>query len=205
MLGSISEDHPMKFIRIKLEEIFSSRRLSTELSRRLSTELSICVDESFEVYYRDSSVGVPFLWESQPGTPKVKFRESPLPPLTPPPSFHSTPRRNPSKTHLKSNLIHSFLPKISVKKSREQQSPSSSSSSSSWSPHSVPSSPFSTSSSREQQCRISSPRMSLHSKMDEDDYGSPTGTLCFSAGRRSNARSRGCSSKTIKLLLGEFA
>ncbi|CAI9770748.1 unnamed protein product [Fraxinus pennsylvanica] len=194
MLGSISEDDPMKFIRIESEELFSSRRLSRELS--------ICTDESFEVYNRDSSVGVPFLWESQPGTPKVKFRENPLPPLTPPPSFHSTPMRNPVKIHSKSSLIHYFLPKISVKKSQDQQSPSSSSPSSSWSSfNSVPSSPFNTPSSREQQRRISSPRMSLHSRIDEDDYGSPTGTLCFSAGRRSNARSRGCPSKIMKLLL----
>ncbi|KAL2488555.1 uncharacterized protein Fot_41847 [Forsythia ovata] len=203
MPGSISEDHQMKSIRIRPEEKFSSRRLSRELS--------ISTDNSIEVYYRDSSVGVPFLWESQPGTPKVKFRrETPLPPLTPPPSFHSSPARNPAKIHLKSNLIQSFLPKLNVKKSQFQQSsPSSSSSSSSlsspWSSHSVPSSPFSTLNSREQQRRFSSPRMSFHSRIDEDDYGSTASTLCFSAGRRSNARSGGCSSRIIKLLLGEFA
>ncbi|XP_022860827.1 uncharacterized protein LOC111381289 [Olea europaea var. sylvestris] len=201
MPDSTSEDHPLKSIRIRPEGKFSRPRLSHEVS--------IFIDDSFEVYYRDSSVGVPFLWESQPGTPKVKFRESTLPPLTPPPSFHSSPARNLTKIHHKSNLIESILPKISVKKRLVQQSSPSSSSSSSlsspWSSHSVPSSPFSTPSSSKQQNRISSPRMSLHSRIDEDDYGSSTGTLCFNAGRRSNARSRGCSSKIIKLLLGEFA
>ncbi|KAL2470918.1 Elongation factor G like [Abeliophyllum distichum] len=152
-----------------------------------------------------------FCGNHSPGTPKVKFRrETPLPPLTPPPPLHSSPARNPSKIHLKSNLIKSFLPKLNVKKSHVQQSSLSSSSSSSslsspWSSHSVPSSPFSTPNSREQQSRVSSTWMSLHSRIDEDDYGSTTSTLCFSAGRRSNARSGGCSSRIIKLLLGEFA
>nr|GMD73220.1 pentatricopeptide repeat-containing protein At3g62890-like [Ipomoea batatas] len=50
-------------------------------------------NNSFEVYYGGAPVGVPFRWESCPGTPRVKSRETRLPPLTPPPSFMSSPAR----------------------------------------------------------------------------------------------------------------
>lgn len=59
-------------------------------SRRLSREFHI-PDTSFDVYYRENPDGIPFLWEIRPGTPKIKTREFPVPPLTPPPSFHATP------------------------------------------------------------------------------------------------------------------
>lgn len=59
------------------------------LSKEAAAQLAV---PSFRVYYPVSSAGaVPFLWESQPGTPK---NDSPsaaaLPPLTPPPSYYST-------------------------------------------------------------------------------------------------------------------
>jgi hypothetical protein len=46
---------------------------------------------SFRVYYGVASAGsVPFLWESQPGTPKNDTVSSAtLPPLTPPPSYYN--------------------------------------------------------------------------------------------------------------------
>lgn len=45
---------------------------------------------SFRVlYYGNASAGsIPFMWESQPGTPKHANTESSLPPLTPPPAYH---------------------------------------------------------------------------------------------------------------------
>lgn len=46
---------------------------------------------SFRVYYGVASAGsVPFLWESQPGTPKNDaVSAATLPPLTPPPSYYT--------------------------------------------------------------------------------------------------------------------
>ncbi|KAL4364886.1 uncharacterized protein DS421_7g210720 [Arachis hypogaea] len=63
---------------------------------------------SNEGYYHDvgESASVPFVWESQPGTPKVvRFRETSFPPLTPPPSYNyqnATPK-NPLFTNGKNN------------------------------------------------------------------------------------------------------
>uniref|UniRef100_A0A0E0KYY1 Uncharacterized protein n=1 Tax=Oryza punctata TaxID=4537 RepID=A0A0E0KYY1_ORYPU len=46
---------------------------------------------SFRVYYGVASAGsVPFLWESQPGTPKSSPSTAVLPPLTPPPSYYAS-------------------------------------------------------------------------------------------------------------------
>jgi len=62
------------------------------LSKEAEAQLAV---PSFRVYYPVASAGaVPFLWESQPGTPK---NDSPsaaaLPPLTPPPSYYSSAGR----------------------------------------------------------------------------------------------------------------
>ncbi|KAF8725991.1 hypothetical protein HU200_020571 [Digitaria exilis] len=60
------------------------------LSKEAAAQLAA---PSFRVYYSVASAGaVPFLWESQPGTPK---NDSPsaaalTPPLTPPPSYYSS-------------------------------------------------------------------------------------------------------------------
>lgn len=53
---------------------------------------------SFRVLYYGGAAGaVPFMWESQPGTPKHAFSTETLPPLTPPPAYH-----------FQSNLSHSI-------------------------------------------------------------------------------------------------
>lgn len=206
MSSSINiENVALQSIRTKPSEEI---RLSSR--RHLSHEYFPIVDTSFDVYYRESSVGVPFLWESQPGTPKIKSRESPLmPPLTPPPSFHGSPliSRKPLKKQPRNNLVTTvLLPKLNLKKTQFQQSPSRSISSSS--PWSLSSSPLSESNQR----RISSPpRMSFDSRFgsrieeDECDEYSPVSTLCFRGGRGAGGRSRGCSSSIIRLLLGEFS
>ncbi|XP_055831987.1 uncharacterized protein LOC129900928 [Solanum dulcamara] len=106
-----------------------------------------------EVYYGNAPLAVPFKWESQPGTPKVKILETPLPPLTPPPSFLEKKMKNAIKKQTKGKLLQRlfFLPKLNLRKSQLQPSPTSSSSSSlssssfsspprCWS-YSVPSSP----------------------------------------------------------------
>jgi len=50
---------------------------------KLARDLSNLSNEAYHV----ESASVPFVWESQPGTPKVRFKENSLPPLTPPPSY----------------------------------------------------------------------------------------------------------------------
>lgn len=138
------------------------------------------VTNSFsEVYYGDTSVTIPFRWESQPGTPKIKFPERPLPPLTPPPSYLCTPPKKYSKSHSNSrssgSILHTVFPKLNPWKcqlNNNLSSPVSSSSSLSW--------------------------------YFDSNCESPVSTLCFGSFRSSNARSRGgCSAKVIKLILGE--
>lgn len=97
-----------------------------------------------EVYYGNAPLAVPFKWESQPGTPKVKILETTLPPLTPPPSFHEKKMKNAIKKQTKGKLLQRlfFLPKITtMRKNQLQPSPTSSSSSSSLSSSSFSSPP----------------------------------------------------------------
>ena len=58
----------------------------SKLSRLLSKENSVA-NPSFRVYYGGNSGAIPFMWESQPGTPKHTFSEASIPPLAPPPSY----------------------------------------------------------------------------------------------------------------------
>ncbi|XP_070023384.1 uncharacterized protein [Nicotiana sylvestris] len=107
---------------------------------------------NFEVYYGDVPLAIPFKWETQPGTPKVKFLETPIPPLTPPPSFQ-VKKKNAIKKQTKAKFLQmlSFLPKLNLRKTQLQSSssPTSYSSSSSslsspprcWS-YSAPASPY---------------------------------------------------------------
>ncbi|KAI3667823.1 hypothetical protein L6452_42892 [Arctium lappa] len=122
------------------------KRCSTS-SRRLSSEqMAKMHHSSVEVYYGGAPVAVPFKWESQPGTPRVGFRETPLPPLTPPPSFlfnsPKTPNRKTSKP--KGGILNAVLPRFS-KTHNSPASPASSESSSlfsTWSYSDSGSSPY---------------------------------------------------------------
>lgn len=160
-------------------------------------------NSSSEVYYGGAPVGIPFSWESQPGTPRVEFRDYPLPPLTPPPSYLSSSAKKPTKKESKHNLFHNVLPKLSWRKTSNPPSPSSSFSSSPRSrSRSVPSSPLTTPNTKRQ----SNPSLAFHLRAkEEDQVGSPVSTLCFGFGRGTNARSRGFSSNIVKVLLGELA
>ncbi|NP_001143000.2 hypothetical protein Zm00014a_028330 [Zea mays] len=62
---------------------------------KLFTRESSAAAPSFRVYYGVASAGsVPFLWESQPGTPKNDaVSTATLPPLTPPPSYYTARRQ----------------------------------------------------------------------------------------------------------------
>ncbi|PKI62919.1 hypothetical protein CRG98_016678 [Punica granatum] len=76
-----SEKHHRKssFQLIKQDDKFFSKLLSKELNN---------TDDSFRVDNDGLSGGsVPFFWESRPGTPKHRFDETSIPPLTPPPSY----------------------------------------------------------------------------------------------------------------------
>ncbi|KAF5187269.1 Alkylated dna repair protein, partial [Thalictrum thalictroides] len=69
-------------LQIKQDDKFFSMLLSKE------------TNSSFRVYYGGASGAVPFVWESQPGTPKNKYCDTSLPPLTPPPSYQSNSMRD---------------------------------------------------------------------------------------------------------------
>lgn len=170
-------------------------------------------------YHGGVSVSIPFTWESEPGTPKIRFRENPLPPLTPPPSyFYNSPKTFIKKINpnTKSNLLGTILPKrVTRKSTRLPTSPASSSSSSNssssfsrslsspWSgSYSVPSSPIRPSAKFRGRCEVSSPRLSFDSRAlgEEEEYESHVSTLCFA--RVPNSRSKtGCYSSIIKVLL----
>ncbi|KAL0928909.1 hypothetical protein M5K25_000841 [Dendrobium thyrsiflorum] len=67
------------------QQITHDRKLSSLLLSKENLESN----SSLRFYYAVSTVAVPFLWESQPGTPKNTIATSAIPPLTPPPSFYS--------------------------------------------------------------------------------------------------------------------
>ncbi|XP_022735260.1 YLP motif-containing protein 1-like [Durio zibethinus] len=174
-----------KTLQIMQEDKFFSRLLSKENS---------VANPSFRVYYGGVSGAVPFMWESQPGTPKHTFSDTSLPPLTPPPSYYSKSNSKPIKKHSRSGLLHALFPKmISLKKTNPVPSSPSSSSSSYWSssPIFLAMSPGKYNS----RSRFSTPRSSFDSRADYEEaaaIGSPTSTLCFAIGRGSISKLRGC-------------
>lgn len=167
-----------KSLQIKEDDKFFSRLLSKESS---------AANPSLRVYYGGVSGAVPFMWESQPGTPKNTLSDTDdlVPPLTPPPSYFSNSEKKPSKEPPKSSLLHALLPKImSLKKtvvspsssSSSLSSPRSSSDSSIFSAH-VPTLKF-----RGSWKQFVSRSFSFDSREDDEEegtVGSPTSTLCF--------------------------
>ncbi|KAK3443979.1 hypothetical protein EUGRSUZ_B04020 [Eucalyptus grandis] len=132
----------------------SSRRLSTSsitLSRYLNpsdlgNDFGDDDDDGVQQLYSrgGTTASVPFTWESQPGTPKVRFCDDVVPPLTPPPSYFYVPARdtiNRKQQRRKTKFLTTLLPKLrsSASSSPASSSYSSSSSYSLWS--SVPPSP----------------------------------------------------------------
>ncbi|KAE8726700.1 Aspartate aminotransferase isoform 1 [Hibiscus syriacus] len=139
-------------------------------SRLLSKENSV-TNLSFRVYYGGLSGAVPFMWESQLGTPKYTFSDTSIPPLTPPPSFYSKSTTKPIKNkRSRSGLLQALFPKmISLKKSSNL----------------VPSSPSSSSMFVAMSPRKDQKRSRFSNTDDENGaaIGSPTSTLCFDIGR----------------------
>nr|KYP72971.1 hypothetical protein KK1_005576 [Cajanus cajan] len=171
---------------------------------KLARELS---NLSNEAYHGCDSASVPFVWESQPGTPKVRFKENSLPPLTPPPSYFQNATKTTIKAKNKNSPKASFLQTIFPKRATRKGAPPPQSRSSNFlsyssSPSSSSSSSLSLSSPRPKSYSVPSSPM-IHSRKgeeDEDLYEVTSSSLCFG-----NARSRGCySSMFKKVLLGDF-
>ncbi|RWR79016.1 TPRXL protein [Cinnamomum micranthum f. kanehirae] len=196
-----SSDLPQKSFQIKQDDKFYSRLLSKESS---------IANSSFRVYYGVAAGAVPFMWESQPGTPKHPISNTTLPPLTPPPSYYNNYQKNPTKKHSKSSLLNTVLPRLCMRKAHVTPSSSSSSSSQplssssqsssyySLSSSSFPSSPSSTPSRPSilrRRSRLSIPRLSFSSSMEDDEYpatGSPTSPFCFPSSRETKGGHRRC-------------
>lgn len=160
----------------------------------LSRQLSNISNEDYHVV---KSASVPFVWESQPGTPKVRSRENSLPPLTPPPSYLRNATKKPI-TKPKARFFQNIFPK---RKScaPQQNGPTSFLS---YNSSSSSSSSLSLSSPRPTSYSVPSSPM-VHSREGEegeDLYEVTSSDMCFG-----NVRSRGCySSMFKKVLLGDF-
>ncbi|PWA96281.1 hypothetical protein CTI12_AA041760 [Artemisia annua] len=130
-------------------------------------------ESSFRVLYYGASKGsVPFMWESQPGTPKHALTQSSLPPLTPPPSYQSMQMINTNINHSSKRSSPSGFLRTMFKKRNNTSSFSSSSS--------AQSTPMSKTEVR---------RMMKFGLVDDGDYtGSPTSTLCMGGGFKKGCR-----------------
>ncbi|KAK7287128.1 hypothetical protein RIF29_00190 [Crotalaria pallida] len=178
--------HQKSALQIKQDDKFFSRLLSKEASMSYSS-------------FRVAAVAVPFVWESQPGTPKHTFYEDTLPPLTPPPSYYFNTKnpvvvknKNKNKGSRYNNLLMSLFPKLNHKKTIIMSSPSSFSSS--WSPsQNNPSSKVVSSMREIGRRRFLSYGSSFDFRGNDDDeeeedgVASPTSTLCFGIPRSTSS------------------
>ncbi|CAL0306286.1 unnamed protein product [Lupinus luteus] len=188
MVNAKADLHQNSILQIKQDDKFFCRLLSKETSMS---------NPSFRV-----PVSVPFVWESQPGTPKYTFSKDTLPPLTPPPSYLLSTGKKPAKKS-RTNLLLALLPKLNLKK----MFLSSSSSSSSSLPLSLESScsSWSLSSSDSSKVvpvgKIGRRFLSYDSSFDfkgeneKDEGDSPTSTLCFGIPRANTSSNSGFQSK----------
>ncbi|GMN40518.1 hypothetical protein TIFTF001_009741 [Ficus carica] len=114
MNGKKKSDHQLpqkKPLQIQQDDKF--------FSRLLSRENSIAHPSSRLLYYGRRPGSVPFLWESEPGTPKSKSHGDDdnsivlRPPLTPPPSYYFNSHKNNAinKRPRASNLLNTLFPK----------------------------------------------------------------------------------------------
>ncbi|KAI3525715.1 hypothetical protein L1887_04741 [Cichorium endivia] len=188
MLGSSSPEFAQKALKIKQDDKFFTRLLSKESS---------VANPSFRVYYGNVSGAVPFTWEIQPGTPKHKFSDNSIPPLTPPPSYyiskHDQDRNTKRKYYQRSKLLYNFLLNIKlIKKGHVASSSPSSLSSSSWS-SSMSSTVPSSKGHRSRRRRFSS----FGSSFDDGHMyggGSPDTVKCFGINSNNSTNINGLSS-----------
>lgn len=174
---SRSHHHSADFLLIKQDDKFFSRLLSKETSAKGGG----VGESSFRYYYCGGSSGsIPFVWESQPGTPKHKFSDISLPPLTPPPSYQTNaPLPKQSKS---SNFFFSIFPKI------------------------IPTTKVITTSPSVSSMNYNSNRRNYRSRSEIDQIqipSSPTSTLCFGSRMRNSKRFR-LNSKNVKKAFSTF-
>ncbi|WOL12555.1 protein NRT1/ PTR FAMILY 2.7-like [Canna indica] len=86
-----------------------------------SKESSSSANASFRVYYGVATGAVPFLWESEPGTPKHTISAAALPALSPPPSYFYRKKNKDveSAAHESSSsksLVHHLLRKMMLRR-----------------------------------------------------------------------------------------
>ncbi|KAL8552293.1 hypothetical protein ACS0TY_001115 [Phlomoides rotata] len=181
----------------------SSRMDAKFLSKLEKYNSSMQGEASFRVLYYGGAAGsVPFVWESQPGTPKHKFSDHPLPPLTPPPQYQSSPRASPlqKKNSKNSRILNSIFARVPSKK--ENASPLFSPPSPFSSAYSLPSTPVHT---RKSNSKGRS-RSAVHFGFDEDEFDpgsdSPTSTLCFGPRNGSPYRKFKSVKKVVKSIVG---
>ncbi|XP_021995146.1 uncharacterized protein LOC110892149 [Helianthus annuus] len=185
-MATLSTGSEPPSMNIKTKE---DRRLSITTSKHLTSEMSKH-NSSLEVYYGGAPVAVPFKWESQPGTPRVCFHETPLPPLTPPPSYLFNSPKTPNKkmSKPKGGILQDVLHMLTSTRKNHNSlvSPASSESSSLFSPswYSDSPSPLYTPNNRRKNQR--------KSFEDQDAYGSPVSTLCFCMRRNATPQPNGC-------------
>ncbi|URE02052.1 hypothetical protein MUK42_21292 [Musa troglodytarum] len=167
MLAKTSDDAPPSPLHITPRDSkFYARLLSKE------DDASLSATPSFSVYDGVAPGSVPFVWESQPGTPKpaaVALAE-PLPPINPPPSSYFHPVLRKAKLVSKKRRV-TVLATLFRK----------------LTPRKPPSSPVSSSFTSSPFSRLESPRSrrrsSFSSKGDEEEEdvgdGSTRSILCF--------------------------
>lgn len=178
---------PKKSLQIKQDDKFFSRLMSKETSM---------ANSSCRVYYGEASGAVPFIWESQPGTPKHPFSDPSIndPPLTPPPSYASSTTTTTTSKSMKHKLFTAgtiFFSKKSTTtttctKSLNSWSVSSLSSSSSSSSSLNSSASYSNGGpcsggrrQRRRRCYASGIPFDVYDYDEHESDGSPTSTLCF--------------------------
>jgi len=111
-----------KSFRIKQDDEFFLRLKSKEASSANTS--------SRVMYYGETSIAIPFVWEAQPGTPKHPLSETSIPPLTPPPSYYSK-KSNTNNRNSKINIFSCILSRLVGSRKTTHASPTSSRSSSS--------------------------------------------------------------------------
>ncbi|XP_058747972.1 uncharacterized protein LOC131620817 isoform X2 [Vicia villosa] len=161
--------------------------LDKQLQRQLSNNISN------EDYHGNKFASIPFVWESQPGTPKHRSNAHSLPPLTPPPSYFQNASKKPTKPK-KNFFLQTFFPKRASKKSCDLDPSPTSSNFVSYSSSSSSSS-LSLSSPRPTSYSVPCSPM-IHSRKgeeDEDLYDVSRSDVCFG-----NVRSQGRYSSMFK-------
>lgn len=112
-----------KSFRIKQDDKFFLRLKSKEASSANTS--------SRVMYYGETSIAIPFVWEAQPGTPKHPLSETSIPPLTPPPSYYSKKSNTNKKRNSKINIFSCILSRLVGSRKTTHASSTSSGSSSS--------------------------------------------------------------------------